>query len=109
MRSRYCAYALGLADYIIDTTHPEGPQHQADESAWRAEIRRFHEETRFEDLEILGVREGEEEATVRFLAGLSSGPRDRSFAEDSLFRRWNGTWRYHSGKRLPPGIFEPLR
>lgn len=109
MRSRYCAYALGLDAYIMSTTHPLGPQHREDEAAWRVEVRRFHEETRFEGLTVLGAREGEEEATVRFVARLSSGPQDVSFGEDSLFRRWNGQWRYHSGTRLPPGFSEPLR
>ena len=38
MRSRYSAYALGLVDYIIDTTLPAGPHWQADRSAWASEL-----------------------------------------------------------------------
>ena len=30
MRSRYAAYALGMTRYIMETTDPDGPLHEAD-------------------------------------------------------------------------------
>lgn len=98
MRSRYCAYALGRVDYIVQTTDPEGPQHRADLAAWREEIRVFCERTRFEGLSVEEASEQGDEGTVRFLARLSTGGRDASFGETSRFRRISGRWLYYGAE-----------
>jgi SEC-C motif-containing protein len=96
MRSRYTAYALGLADYIMKTTHPDGPQYNPDAAAWKRDIERFSRSTRFERLQILGAQ-GD---IVTFRATLFSGQQDTSFTEVSVFRQHNGQWKYYSGTQL---------
>jgi SEC-C motif domain protein len=53
MRSRYSAYALGLIDYIIQTTHPK--TRASNLKKWADEIRRFSQESKFIKLEIEGL------------------------------------------------------
>lgn len=96
MRSRYCAYALERVDYLIQTTHPEGPHWQPDRARWRASLRDWCRATRFLGLELLAVDEAlpQEEASVTFRATLSQGAQDISFTERSRFRRHEGRWKY---------------
>ncbi len=98
MRSRYAAYAAGEADYIVDTTHPLGPQHHPDRSRWLGEVRAFCDETTFAGLEVLEARAPEgDEAWVTFRASLLQSGQDVSFTERSRFLKHEGAWRYHSG------------
>lgn len=90
MRSRYAAYALGLVDYIINTTH-------SDKKPDRKEIESFCNVTRFADLEILDVDEKEKEAFIKFKATLLQGKHDVSFVEKSTFIKENDHWFYVSG------------
>lgn len=92
MRSRYAAYALGLVDYIMETTHPsfrESPQ-----DPWRQQLEQFCRSTRFTGLKVLDAQERAVEATVQFHAGLRQGARDVSFTELSRFQRIAGRWYY---------------
>lgn len=98
MRSRYCAYAKGLVDYILLTTAP-GPMAQEDEAGWREEVRRFSASTRFVGLSISEHVDGPEEAFVTFRCTLTQQGEDVSFAERSRFVRVAGRWAYHSGER----------
>lgn len=102
MRSRYAAYALGLVDYVIRTTDPEGPQWEADRAAWERSIRAFSAGARFVGLRIHHAHAEGDEGEVTFTAGLSAGGRDASFTERSRFRRGPDGWRYHSGVRVEP-------
>ncbi len=97
MRSRYCAYALGEIDYLLATTHPEGPQFRRDTHEWRVDLARFCSTTRFEGLEIQASREHDDRGEVSFLARLSREGRDVSFVEHSVFVREAGRWLYFSG------------
>ena len=97
MRSRYSAFALGLASYVMDSTHPEGPSHEGDSSAWERSILEFSRETAFTGLEILDASEEGEAASVSFRATLRHGAKDVSFTERSRFLRHEGRWLYHSG------------
>ncbi|MCP5509002.1 MAG: SEC-C domain-containing protein [Chlamydiales bacterium] len=90
MRSRYSAYALGLVDYIIHTTHSA-------KKPDRKEIEAFCNVTRFADLEILDVDEKEDEASIKFKATLLQGKHDVSFVEKSAFIKENNHWFYVSG------------
>ena len=100
MRSRYSAYAAGLVDYIIATTHPADPRYQDDVLRWRAQLTRFASETTFCGLEVLSCEEGDIQSWVSFRARLEQGGGDASFSERSLFVRHEGRWLYHSGERL---------
>jgi SEC-C motif-containing protein len=90
MRSRYSAYALGLADYIIDTTHPESPLFEKNIEKWNRSILEFSNSTRFIGLDI----ENESDNKVTFFAILNTLGKDTSFRERSLFKKEDGKWLY---------------
>ncbi len=106
MRARYCAYAIGRVDFLIATTHPDGPQARADAKAWRAELIEYCQQTEFVGLAILGDTRSDDdtEATVTFTAELRQGGQEVGFTERSRFVRDANRWKYHSGEMLePPG------
>jgi SEC-C motif-containing protein len=98
MRSRYCAYATGEAEYILDTTDPEGPLWKSEREAWLRDVRAFCASTEFQGLEVLAVEGGEGVGFVTFRARLRQGGKDASFSERSRFVRREGRWLYHSGQ-----------
>jgi SEC-C motif-containing protein len=93
MRSRYSAYALGLAEYIIRTTHPTNPHYQRNLKKWEKEILRFSQNTQFMKLEI----EGFGEDWVAFTATMMQGGRPSFLKEKSQFAKLNDKWLYLSG------------
>lgn len=97
MRSRFAAYALGNADYIIKTTHPGSPLFQFDKDVWKEEILKFSKATRFERLEILRFTDGSPFSSVTFAAHLFKGLRKASFTEKSYFEYFKGRWLYRNG------------
>jgi SEC-C motif-containing protein len=101
MRSRYCAYALGLSDYIMDTTHPDHVEFSTDRARWKAEIEIFIKHTRFDRLKILEFKDGDQHATVLFTAYIRQADTDASFTENSTFEKINGKWLYKSGETSP--------
>ncbi len=94
MRSRYSAYALGLADYIIQTTHPQNPEKKKNFWDWREDILYFSQQTEFIDLEILAQEQHNNVAFVTFTAILKQQGKDVSFTEKSRFEREEGHWLY---------------
>jgi SEC-C motif-containing protein len=100
MRSRYSAYALGLVDYVIDTTAEKGPRARADRALWAREVAEFGGRTHFQGLEIRGSGEQGESGWVEFRAVLLEGAEDVSFSERSGFVKVNGRWLYASGTRV---------
>jgi SEC-C motif-containing protein len=98
MRSRFSAYALSLANYIIDTTDPSGPQYSPHTKQWLISIEHFSRTTAFQDLTILKSQMlNNSEGTVTFHARLLSlTGEDLSFTEISLFKKKKGHWYYHS-------------
>lgn len=98
MRSRYCAYALGLVDYILATTDPEGGAWEHDRASWAADVLRFASSTSFTGLEIRSSHESGDRGEVTFHAQLRRGGDDVSFAERSSFVRVEGRWLYHDGE-----------
>jgi SEC-C motif-containing protein len=95
MRSRYSAYALCLADYIIRTTHPDNPQYCKDFGVWKQEILKFSKGTIFKGLKILEFVDGPSSATVTFTAILEQRGQDASFTEKSGFLKVGRSWVYH--------------
>lgn len=93
MRSRYSAYAFGLAEYIIKTTHPQNPDYNEDTRTWKEEIVQFSTHTEFLHLNVMDFQEEEEEAFVTFEAELSSG----ILKEKSRFLKVDGKWLYVDG------------
>ena len=86
MRSRYSAYALKKADYIIETTHPNNPAFKQDKEAFRQEILHFCETTSFDKLVIVNAKDN----WVHFIATLNQKP----FEEKSYFKKVDGRWLY---------------
>ncbi|CAA6824664.1 MAG: Unknown protein [uncultured Sulfurovum sp.] len=94
MKSRYCAFAVGDAHYIIKTTHENNPDFSTDFKHWKEGINSFIRATEFLGLEILDFIEGKEESFVTFKASLSSG----DMTEKSRFYKVEGKWLYESGE-----------
>jgi SEC-C motif-containing protein len=86
MRSRYAAYALGLAEYIMETTHPKSPYLEKDRKKWKKAILEFCHTTRFLKLEIVNFGED----WVHFIAHLNH----TQLEEKSQFEKVNGRWLY---------------
>lgn len=94
MRSRFSAYALGLVDHVLDTTHPQGAIWRPDRAAWAADIDAFCRGTDFLRLAVLDQGEHEGDPTVTFEAQLRQRGRPSPFVERSRFRRLDGRWMY---------------
>jgi SEC-C motif domain protein len=94
MRSRYSAYALGIVDYIIATTHPSHPDNALPLQKRKKEIATFCRHTRFQGLEISDFQEKGNHATVKFKAILFQNGSEKSFIEESLFERVGDKWLY---------------
>ncbi len=101
MRSRYAAYALGLVDYIIATTHPKNSHYLEDHTKWKEEILRFSQATHFEGLTIHEFVDDAQTAYVTFTAILKQKGNDASFTEKSRFEKVDGRWLYRDGQMIP--------
>jgi SEC-C motif-containing protein len=90
MRSRYSAFAVGDANYLTATWHPDTrPSHLELDS-----------DRRWTGLQILGTTAGglfDTAGTVEFRASYRLGSRDRAQHENSRFAREAGQWRYVDG------------
>ena len=101
MKSRFTAFAVQNADYIIFTTHKDNPDFTNDIKSWKADILDFSQNTNFEKLEILDFSEEDAEDTesfVTFKATLKQYNNDISFTEKSRFLKENGKWLYVDGQ-----------
>ena len=96
MRSRFAAYKMGLADYIIKTTHSGSVHYNKDVFSWQGDILDFSSTTSFDDLKILDSSED----MVTFTATLTQEGKDVSFTEKSLFKEENGILKYFSGTHV---------
>lgn len=94
MRSRYSAFALGLFEYIMATTHPNNPDFTDEKKGWKESILHFSDNTRFMGLKISEFTDGEEEAFVSFEARLNRG----TLRERSRFLKVEEKWLYERGE-----------
>jgi SEC-C motif-containing protein len=111
MRSRYSAYALGEAEYLVRTLHPDHPDASRPPAEQVAELRRSRLTLKFARLRVLDHDLAPDGLTGRVLfhAELFERGADRSFLERSQFARTEDGWRYLSGdlRSLPataPGL-----
>jgi len=89
MRSRYSAYALGLADYLADSWHPDTRPEGRIESP-----------VKWVGLEIVSTDQGgpdDAEGEVEFCAYFLEGERLEALCERSRFLRHQGRWVYLDG------------
>jgi SEC-C motif-containing protein len=90
MRSRYSAFSLGLADYLVATSLP--PQD-------KASLLTFSRTMTFTGLDILEFVDGATHASVTFRAHLLYEGKDSSFTEKSAFIKQNNRWHYVNADR----------
>lgn len=98
MRARFSAYALGLSDYIIKTSHPKNPCFKKDLKVLEKEIKEFSQNTTFENLEIIDFAEEKDQAFVTFIAYLKSNGKNITFTEISHFKKEKDKWLYKDGQ-----------
>ncbi len=91
MRSRYCAYVRGYADYLLATWHPSTRPERID----------LDEEPRPKWLGLQVKRQemmGQDQAVVEFVARYCVAGRGQRMHEFSRFVRENGRWYYVDGE-----------
>ena len=99
MKSRYSAFCVNDAKYIIKTTHKENSDFSDDIEIWKKSILEFSKNTNFEALSIISFDTiTQNEAYVTFHAKLSTDSNDISFTEKSKFLKEDNIWKYHSGE-----------
>jgi len=90
MRSRYSAYVLGFAHYLLETWHPDTRP---------AVIEADPPGLRWLGLSIRQTRLLDpDHATVEFVARFKLGSRAQRLHEISRFERVSGRWRYVDGE-----------
>jgi SEC-C motif-containing protein len=97
MRSRYAAFALGLARYLIETLAPGHPDLATPEAAHVRELASIKDVRRFMGLRIYGEWVEGDRGEVLFAAKLFERGQNVGIAELSSFERREGRWRYVSG------------
>jgi len=97
MRSRFTAYILNDAEYIIKTTHRDNQDYTSNIESWKKDIINFSDDTDFVKLEIFESIEGKEESFVKFRATLQQDNLDASFNENSRFLKIDNKWLYVDG------------
>ena len=103
MKSRYSAFSVSDAKYIILTTHEKNPDFTDDLKSWEEEILLFCKNTNFQKLEIIEFLENEPESFVTFKVALFQKNKDISFIEKSRFLKINEKWFYVDGQFLDEG------
>lgn len=96
MRSRFSAYALGLTDYIMETTHPASFHYEDNRNSWKKSLLQFSQETEFKNLKIWEFQEYKDRAVVTFTVFLQQ-QEAVIFTERSHFEKIKGRWLYLSG------------
>ncbi len=91
IKSRYSAYAVGDANYIIKTTHKNSPHYEENRLEWISSIKEFSK-SEFKKLEIIDFEEKENEAFVKFKAYID----DYVMQEKSYFIK-EDKWYYVKG------------
>ena len=93
MKSRYSAYVVGDAKYIIKTTHNNNSDFTTDIKTWSKSIIDFSNNSDFLSLKILEVENRDNEAFVKFKVIFSNS----TMIEKSRFLKVNNIWLYESG------------
>lgn len=100
MKSRYTAYAVKNAKYIIKTTHPENIDFKTNEIIWEQEILDFSQNFTFEKLTIIDFIENDVISFVTFKAQITSNGEDHTFTEKSSFKKINNSWMYVNAENI---------
>lgn len=92
MRSRYCAYTLQLADYIVQTTHPAQRKHHN-----KSAILAWAKRNKWMGLEMIKATESSVEFKAHYLDETLMAVVHH---EKSTFRQYQGKWYYVSGQHF---------
>lgn len=103
MRSRFAAFALKDAAYLVRTLHPDHEDRQRPEAELLRELKASAGAFRYMGLDILDKRAPDEGgiAEVLFLARVFQKGRDLSFVERSAFAHDGAGFRYLRGEAVP--------
>ncbi len=91
MRSRYSAYVLGLADYLLSTWHPGTVPGELELAP-----------VRWLGLQVCRSQASKDAGVVEFVARYRENGRGVRLHEISRFVREDGRWLYVDGQQLPP-------
>ena len=97
MKSRYSAYVLCHADYLIKTTHENNTQFDADFKKWKIDILQYCKSCSFEKLDILSSSEDTNFGFVEFEATFIQNEQRFILKEKSKFEKVQNRWFYLSG------------
>lgn len=96
MRSRYSAYFFRLADYLVNTTHPD-----TREPGLKAQLEETIHRVNWRYLTVLGSSKGgkgDKTGKVEFVAEYYEENQALELHERSRFKRYKGDWKYLDGK-----------
>lgn len=104
MRSRYTAFVLKQADYLINTWHPD-----CQAAAFREDLESGFARTQWQGLTVFETAPGknENEGYVSFVARFNEQGKSGAIIECSRFLKENGRWYYIDGKRPVFGRNDP--
>lgn len=94
MRSRFAAFAVGDAEYLWRTLHPDHEDRANPKTEALASLRGASRALKYMRLTILDAKDEH----VLFLAAVFQKGKDRSFVELSTFARDGTGWRYLAGE-----------
>jgi SEC-C motif-containing protein len=98
MKSRYSAYCVGDAKYIIKTTHQNNTDFTTNTTKWIEDIKSFTNNTIFNKLEIIKFIDGENIAYVEFKAYMNQNNKEVILNEKSKFQKVDKYWLYENGE-----------
>ncbi|SLO85870.1 SEC-C motif domain-containing protein [Klebsiella variicola] len=104
MRSRYSAFVMKDADYLIKTWHPS-----CQAQTFRSELEKGFSQTEWLGLTLFASDEGRvpNEGFVSFVARFNDNNRPGAIIERSRFLKENGQWYYIDGTRPLIGRNDP--
>jgi SEC-C motif-containing protein len=104
MRSRYCAFVMKDADYLVKTWHPSCEPH-----AFRSDLEKSFAGTEWLGLTIFAADDGKtpDEGFVSFVAHFREHSKGSALIERSRFLKENGQWYYIDGTRPLIGRNDP--
>ncbi len=104
MRSRYCAYVMRDADYLVATWHP-----QRRYETLKADISASFTGTQWLGLTVFEEADGQDdnEGYVSFVARFKDQHRESAILERSRFLKESGQWYYVEGTRPQLGRNDP--
>jgi SEC-C motif-containing protein len=94
MRSRFAAFAVGDAEYLWRTLHPDHEDRALPKDEVVAALRGSARALKYMRLTVLDAKD----ERVLFLAAVFEKGKDRSFVELSSFAREGKSWRYLAGE-----------